>query len=302
MVEQLIGERPEAFGDLIKDTTTADFVTDVIEASNTIPILVDFWAPWCEPCKQLTPLLEKIVTDAAGKIKLVKLNIEEHPQLAQQLQIQSIPAVYAFQDGRPVDAFVGVQSPSQIKQFVERLAGNIGPSPVEEALDIAEAEIRNENYAIASNLYEQVMQADPLNVRALAGLARCNVALNSLDEARNLLRQVPDQHSDHEMVSAAKSALSLAEMASELGELDSLQEKAESDTADNQSRLNYSIALIAQNQHERAIEQLLGIVAIDKKWNDGAAQEQLLKIFEILGPKHELTEMGRRRLSSVLFS
>ena len=210
MVEPLIGAAAAA-PDLIKDSDSQNFMADVIEASQEVPVIVDFWAPWCGPCKQLGPTIEKVVKAAQGKVKLVKINIDDSPEIAQQLRIQSIPAVFAFHQGQPVDAFVGAQPESQVRAFVEKLAGGIGPSPVDEALEAAQAALDGSEVAAAGNLFGQVVQADPGNPEAIGGLARCYILNHDLDHARQTLDLVPEEHKEHAAVVAAQSALALAE-------------------------------------------------------------------------------------------
>ncbi len=301
MVEPLIGAAGAA-PDLIKDSDTQNFMTDVIEASQEVPVIVDFWAPWCGPCKQLGPVIEKVVKAAQGKVKLVKVNIDDSPEIAQQLRIQSIPAVFAFHQGQPVDAFVGAQPESQIKAFVEKLAGGIGPSPVDEALEAAQAALDGGEVAAAGNLFGQVVQADPGNPEAIGGLARCYILNQDLDHARQTLDLTPEEHKEHAAIVAAQSALALAEQASNAGDPTELRQAVEADPANHQARYDLAIALMGNGDNEGAIDQLLEILKKGADWNEGAAKTQLLKIFEALGPTDDLTKSGRRRLSAILFS
>lgn len=301
MVETLIGGGAPA-PDVIKDSDTQHFMADVIDASNEVPVIVDFWAPWCGPCKQLGPVLEKTVKAAGGKVKLVKVNIDDSPEIAQQLRIQSIPAVYAFRQGQPVDAFVGAQPESQVKAFIERLAGGIEPSPVEEALEAAKAALDDGEFAAAANIFGQVVQAEPGNPEAIGGLARCYVQNGDLDHARQTLDTVPDEHKDHAAVAAAKSALALAEQAEGAGDPSDLRAKVDANPGDLDARYELAIALMGRGDEEGAVDQLLDIVKAKRDWSDGKAKDQLLKLFEALGPTHDVTKSGRRRLSALLFS
>jgi putative thioredoxin len=301
MVEPLIGAAAAA-PDLIKDSDSQNFMADVIEASQEVPVIVDFWAPWCGPCKQLGSTIEKVVKAAQGKVKLVKINIDDSPEIAQQLRIQSIPAVFAFHQGQPVDAFVGAQPESQVRAFVEKLAGGIGPSPVDEALEAAQAALDGSEVAAAGNLFGQVVQADPGNPEAIGGLARCYILNHDLDHARQTLDLVPEEHKEHAAVVAAQSALALAEQASNAGDPTELRQAVEADPTNHQARYDLAIALMGNGDNEGAIDQLLEILKKGADWNEGAAKTQLLKIFEALGPTNDLTKSGRRRLSAILFS
>ena len=302
MAEPLIGAAQPAAPDLIKDSTSRTFQKDVIEASAKVPVIVDFWAPWCGPCKQLGPLLEKVVKAANGKVKLVKVNIDENPDLAQALQIQSIPAVYAFAGGRPVDAFVGAQPESQIKAFVERLTGAIGPSPVEQALEQAKAAFAAGDVAAAANLYGQILKHEPGNPAAIGGLARCHVSKGDLTKAREVLDTVAKEHKDHLDISAAGAALQLAEQASKAGDAGPLRAKVDANPADHQARFDLGLAQLGQQDYAGAADSFLEIIKRNRSWNEDAARQQLVKMFEALGHKHEVTQSGRRKLSSILFS
>ncbi len=301
MVEQLIGSSPNS-SDLIKDTTTENFMDDVIEASKEVPVLVDFWAPWCEPCKQLGPTIEKVVTNSEGKIKLVKLNIDDDPQIPQQLQIQSIPAVFAFKDGQPIDAFVGVQTETQIKSFIEKLIGPVGPSPVEQALAAADNEFNNKNFSAAENLYLQVISFDSANPQAIAGLSKVYINNNDTEKAKELLDGLTGEILNHEAIKSALSALSLVENKDDLLSKDTLIEKISSEPANLKAKFDLANLLASQNEFEEAIENLLEIMKKDKEWNNGEAKDKLLKIFEVLGPDNELTKLSRRKMSSIIFS
>ena len=300
-MEQLIGAASTAPG-VIKDSDSRGFAADVIEASNEVPVVVDFWAPWCGPCKQLGPMIEKVIKAANGAVKLVKINIDESPEIAQEMRIQSIPAVYAFKNGRPVDAFVGAVPESQIKAFVERLAGEIEPTPVEAAIEAGQAAAEAGDHAAAANLFSEVIKHEPGNSSAIAGLARAYIAAGKLDHARDTLAMTPDDSKNHAEIAGARSALALAEQSGAAGDTVALQAAVAANAADHQARFDLGTALIAAGDHDAAIDCFVEIVRHDPAWNDEAARKQLLQVFEALGPTHELTVAGRRKLSSVLFS
>lgn len=289
-------------GDLIVDTTTRDFGRDVIEASRHVPVIVDFWAPWCGPCKQLTPILENAVKAARGAVKLVKMNIDEEPEVAQQLRVQSIPAVFAFKNGQPVDGFMGAMPESQVKAFIARLAGDMGPSPAEELIEIGREAFDIGDLSRAAQAFAQAAQEEPGNPAAVAGLARCYIAAGDLDRAKQTLALVrPDARNDPE-IAAAQAALSLAEKAGDLGDIADLQAKVEANPKDHQARFDLALALNARGDREGAVDQLLISIEYDRNWNEQAARKQLVEFFDAYGPKDEITLSGRRRLSSILFS
>jgi putative thioredoxin len=293
---------PSAAGELIKDSDTQRFVQDVIQASQTQPVIVDFWAPWCGPCKQLGPILERAVKNAAGKVRLVKINIDENPELAQQLRIQSIPMVYAFSQGQPVDGFAGALPESQLKTFIERLTGPIGPAPEELAIEQARQLAAAGQLDRAAKLYERILASEPGNPEALAGLARAQLGLGRAAAARQTLERVPKEHAGHVEVDGARAALSLAEEAGTLPDPSALNARLLADPKDHEARLDLATALFLRGEFEPAIDHLLTIIRKDREWQDQAARKQLIKFFEALGPKHPATVEGRRKLSAVLFS
>jgi len=292
-------------GDLIKDSSEAAFAQDVIEVSQEVPVIVDFWAPWCEPCKQLGPLLEKVVTEANGAVKMVKIDIDQNQNLAQQLRIQSIPAVYAFYQGKPVDAFQGAQPESQIREFVTKLtqtAGTEEKSPVDEALEQAEALIESGQFEQAGAVYSQVVQHAPDNITAKAGLARCCIETGNTAGAQELIDTLSDDERMDTAFTSVISALDLAEKAAEAGDLGPLQVAVEANPKDHEARYNLALALYAGGQAEAAIDALIEIIRQNRGWNDDAARLELLKLFEAIGPTDPLTMDGRKKLSSILFS
>jgi putative thioredoxin len=290
--------------DLIKDSGTKTFAADVIEASRKGPVIVDFWAPWCGPCKQLTPTLEKAVRAAGGSVKLVKVNIDDNPELAQHLRIQSIPTVYAFKNGQPVDGFAGALPESQVKAFIERLAGPIGPSPIDALIAEAEAMISQGDAGGAAQLFAGALQEEPGEPRAIAGLARCYLKNGDFIRARQTLELAPPEVRKHQAISSVQAELDLAETAQQApaGATASLEAAVAADPKNHQARYDLAIALIAAGDRQRAMDELLDIVKRDRKWNEEAARKQLVTLFEALGPTHELTIAGRRRLSSILFA
>jgi len=288
--------------DLIKDTTTASFRQDVLAESMKQPVLVDFWAPWCGPCKQLTPVIEKAVKAAGGKVKLVKMNIDEHPQIPGQLGIQSIPAVIAFQRGQPVDGFMGALPESQVKGFIERLVGPVGPSAADDLLAEAAALAAEGDAAGAAELYAAVLAQDAENVTALAALAKLHVEIGDLEAARRFLEMAPQAKANDPALAGARAAIDLAEQAASLGDLADLQRQVEGDPSNHQARFDLALGLNARGKRTEAVEQLLEIVRRDRTWNEDGARKQLVQFFEAWGPTDENTVAGRRKLSSILFA
>lgn len=286
---------------LVKDSSEAGFTADVIEASGQVPVIVDFWAPWCGPCKQLAPILEKAVTQAQGSVRLVKINIDENQNLAAQLRIQSIPAVIAFHNGQPVDGFMGAQPASQVQTFVKRLSGAGGASPAEQSIEHGRQALDAGDTETAKVIFSQVLQAEPGNETAIAGLARCLLAVDQIDEARKILETVSED-SSHADILSVRAALELAAAADDAGDVGELRRAVETNPKDHQARFDLAQALNAAGDREGAVDELIKIVSANREWNDQAARKELLKYFEAYGPTDEITIAGRRRLSSILFS
>lgn len=293
---------PAASDDLVRDTTTQTFIKDVIEESKRQPVLVDFWAPWCGPCKQLTPVIEKAVRAAKGKAKLVKMNIDEHPAVAQQMGIQSIPAVVAFVNGQPADGFMGALPEGQVVAFIERLTKSEIGGEEKDLLKTAEAALAEGDAAGAADIYAQVLAGDSDNIAALAGLARAHVEAGNLDQAKNTLAMVPAAKQNDSAVAAARAAVELAEQAKSIGPLGDLEAKVSADPLDHQARFDLAVALNAAGKRAEATDHLLQIVRRDRKWNDDGARKQLVQFFEAWGGADEATVEGRKKLSSILFS
>jgi putative thioredoxin len=285
--------------DLIKAGTDASFVADVIEGSKAQPVIVDFWATWCGPCKQLTPILEKAVLAAKGAVKLVKIDVDKNPGFAGQLRVQSIPTVYAFVDGRPVDAFQGALPESQVKAFIERLVGPAGPSEVSQILDLAKESLDVGDIGGAAQAYAQALQLEPENLKAIAGLARCYLAGGEPDKAVEVITMAPANAKDVDL-DGVRAALALAsEGAAEVG---AFERRLALNADDHEARFDLAKALAGRGQLAEAADHLLTIIAKDRAWNDEAARKQLLTVFEAAGPTSDVAKQGRRRLSSILFS
>ncbi len=291
-----------AADDVIKDTTTQAFMKDVIEESRRQPVLVDFWAPWCGPCKQLTPVLEKVVRAAKGKVKLVKMNIDEHPQIAGQMGIQSIPAVIAFANGQPADGFMGALPERQVTAFIERITQDRIGGEETDLLKVADAALVEGNATDAAELYARVLAGDSGNTHALAGLARCYVETGAIEQAKQTLALVPEAKRNEAPVAAARAALDIAEQAATLGPIAELEQKVASNPADHQARFDLAVALNGKGRKLEAVDHLLQIVRRDRAWNEDGARKQLVQFFEAWGPTDEATIEGRRRLSSILFA
>lgn len=284
---------------IIKDTTTQAFSADVLAESARQPVLVDFWAPWCEPCKQLTPVLEKIAQAAGGKFKLVKMNIDDHPQIAGRLGVRSIPAVIAFQKGQPVDGFMGAMPESQVRGFIERLTGPLGAS---DQLAEAEAALAAGDTTEAAEIFAGLLAEDPTDMKALAGLVRAHVAQGDMETAQNLLAQAPATMAQDPALVAARAALDNAVQAASVGDLSQLAVQLLSEPNDHKARLDLAIALNALGRREEAADALLEIVKRDRSWNDDGGRKQLLQFFDAWGPMDPNTIAARRKLSSLLFS
>ena len=285
--------------DLIKDSTDAAFMADVIEASRLQPVIVDFWATWCGPCKQLGPALEKAVTAAKGSVRLVKVDVDKNPRIAAQLRVQSIPTVYAFVDGQPVDGFQGAVPDSQLKAFIERLTGPAGPSDVDEVLALAAESLQLGDVGGAAQAFAQVLQMEPENVKAIAGLARCYLSGGDAERAREIVAMAPEGAKDAEL-DGVRAALTLAEQAP--SDISPFQKRLAKDAGDHEARLELAKALAGHGRMDEAADELFRIIEADRDWNEGAARAQLLKIFEAAGFGSDTAKRGRRRLSSILFS
>lgn len=288
--------------DMIKDATTASFKADVLDASKTVPVVVDFWAAWCGPCKQLTPVIEKVVRSYSGKVRLVKVNVDENQAISAQLRIQSLPTVYAFRDGQPIDGFVGVQPESAIKAFVDRLVADDAEMGIAEVLKTGEELLEQDDLQGAAEVFASILQEDPANAEAIAGLTSCYMKSGDIARAKQTLALVPPDKRELAAVKSLEAAIELAEKGADTGELDALQKRVAENPQDFQARLDLAVGLGATGDRQEALELLLDLIRADRKWNDEAARKQLLQFFDAWGPKEPLVAEGRRRLSSILFS
>ena len=305
IVEQGGGAGPQTAPDLIKETTTQTFVKDVIEESKRQPVLIDFWAPWCGPCRQLTPILEKAVRAAKGRVKLVKMNIDEHPAIPGQMGIQSIPAVIAFVGGQPADGFMGAVPESQINAFIDKITKGVaapGEPNIAEILKEAEGVLAEGDAATAAQIYAEVLAVDAANIAAMAGLAKCYVTSGAIEQAKQTLAMVPESKRNDAAVKAVQASVDLAEQAKAVGPVTELEQKVAANPLDHQARFDLATALNAMGKRAEAAEQLLAIVKRDRKWNDDGARKQLVQFFEAWGGTDEATVEGRKRLSTILFS
>jgi putative thioredoxin len=303
IVEQGNGSAPPP--DLIKETTTQSFVKDVIEESRRQPVLIDFWAEWCGPCRQLTPILEKAVRAAKGRVKLVKMNIDQHPAIPGQMGIQSIPAVIAFVNGQPADGFMGALPESQVNAFIDKLTKGVpaaGEPSIADLLKEAEGVLAEGDAATAAQIYAEILALDATNIAALAGLAKCYISTGAVDQAKQTLAMVPESKRNDAAVKAVQAAIDLAEQAQSVGPIGELEQKVAANPLDHQARFDLATALNAAGNRIEATEQLLAIVKRDRKWNDDGARKQLVQFFEAWGGVDEATVEGRKRLSTILFS
>lgn len=301
------GSKPAAGGpapsDLIKEGSAATFTADVIEASMKAPVIVDFWATWCGPCKQLGPALEKVVREARGAVRMVKIDIDKNQELAAQLRIQSVPTVYAFANGRPVDGFTGAQPESQLRAFVQRLTKGAAQPSLAEVIDEAKALLTQGDAETAAQIFQQVLAEDPNNGPAMAGLLRCLMAVGDVDSVAQMLGQLPPDLAKHAEVAAVRTALELQQAAAAgAGQAAELRRRLAANADDHQARFDLALAYYGAGETEAALEELLEVFRRDRTWNDDGARKQLLKMFEALGGAHPLTLQGRRRLSALLFA
>ena len=287
--------------------TNENFVQEVIEKSKSIPVIVDFWAPWCEPCKQIAPILDKLVSSSNGRVVLTKMNIDEHPEISQQLQIQSIPAILGFHNGQPVDGFVGVQPESAIKAFVEKLADLNGPSDNDMALEQGRTLFSEKNYNEALEIFGKIAQSEPDNITALSMLANCYLKLNEIDIAKEIISNIesPDKDKNQDYVSA-KSQIDILEKSEDSNideeEIKNLEKELEEKPDNHQLRYDVAVGFMSKGNYEQAMSHLLFIIEKDRMWNDEAPRKSLLEIFNALGPTDDLAIEGRKKLSSILFS
>ncbi|MDX5351113.1 MAG: thioredoxin [Paracoccaceae bacterium] len=297
-----LGEQPKADANLIKDTTEASFMADVIEASREVPVIVDFWATWCGPCKTLGPMLEAAVTAAKGKVRMVKVDVDQNQRIAAQLRIQSIPTVYAFWQGQPVDGFQGAVPASELKAFIDRVSALAGDGGLADAIQAAE-EMLTEGAAVdAAETFAAILGEEPENPAAYAGLVRAHIALGNLDQAEGFLAAAPDKVARSKELDAARAQLELAKQAANAGPEAELRAAVDANPTDHQARYDLAAALLAAGNPKEAVDQLLELFRRDREWNDGAAKAQLFTIFDALKPQDPIVLAGRRRLSSMIFA
>jgi len=285
----------------VKETTDQTFAADVLDASKEVPVIVDFWAPWCGPCKTLTPMLEQAVAKARGKVRMVKVNVDQNQMVAAQLRVQSIPAVFAFIDGRPVDGFMGAVSASELDAFIKRLIDAAGGG-FEEALEQAEQLLEQGAASDAAQTFAAILHEEPEEMRAMGGLIRATLAAGQAEQAKALLARVPEKLADAAPIAAARAAIELADQAADAGETAELRARLDANPNDHQARFDLAVALSAAHKNQEAVDELLELFRRDREWNDGAAKAQLFKLFEALGPKDPVALAGRRRLSSIIFA
>jgi putative thioredoxin len=288
--------------DLIKDTTTATFAQDVLEASNTVPVIVDFWAPWCEPCKTLTPILEKLVKAAGGRVRLVKMNIDEHPSIAGQLRVQSIPAVFAFKDGRPLDGFAGAVQESQVKEFIDRIVGQEVGADLDASVESGTETLEQGDAQAAAEIFAAVLSEQREHIGALTGLARCYLHTGDIERAEQTIGLVPPDKQNDASVASVRAAIDLHKQSEGAGDTAELRAAVEADPTNHQARYDLAIALVAANDRAGGVDQLLDIMRRDRQWDDDGARKQLLQLFEAWGTDDPASVEGRRQLSLLLFS